>query len=187
MGGCENACRRTTRRRGRRAQSMVEFSLVAPVLIVMLFLMIDFGRLVYTFGAISWATREGARMVSLAPQQATDCAALARVESVGRGFPLTPDPNSLVGNTDPNNPGAPLAPTTNDLIPPGTGYIYVWPAVATKVPQDTNCNGNPRKVSQTARDVAVQIKYKWLPLMPLVSSIVPPITITTISVVHTEY
>src|SRR6202011_1681898 len=85
---------RSNLRRGRRhrsnAQSMVEFSLVAPVLIVMLFLMIDFGRLVYTFGAISWATREGARLISLAPQQTTDCAVLQRVEQVGRGFPLSP-------------------------------------------------------------------------------------------------
>jgi hypothetical protein len=171
----------------RRGQSLVEFSLVAPVLIMILFLMIDFGRLIYTFGAISWATREGARLISLAPQQATDCAVLKRVEQVGQGFPLRPDPNSVVGNTDPNNPGPPLAPTTNDLIPAGQGYIYIWPAVAPRTPQDTNCNGNPRKVSQTARDVSVQVKYKWLPLMPVVSSIVPPFTITTISVVHTEY
>ena len=163
---------------------MVEFSLVAPVLIVMVFLMIDFGRLVYTFGAISWATREGARLISLSPQQTTDCTVLKRVEAVGRGFPLAPDPNSLVGNTDPNNPSGSLVPTTP---PPGQGYIYVWPAVATKVPQDTYCTGNPRRVSQTARDVAVQVEYTWLPLMPLVSSIVPSITIKTISVVHTEY
>lgn len=164
---------------------MVEFSLVAPALLIMLFLMIDFGRLVYTYGAISWATREGARLISTSPQQTSDCAVLQRVESVGRGFPLTPDPNSLVGNTDPNNPSGVLIPT--DPPPPGLGYIYIWPAVATRVPQDTYCDGNPRRVSQTARDVAVQVEYTWLPLMPLVSSIVPRITIKTISVVHTEY
>ena len=79
------------------------------------------------------------------------------------------------------------AGTGTDAIPSGQGYIYIWPAVATRVPQDSNCNGNPRKVSQTARDVSVQVKYKWSPLMPLVSSIVPSLTITTISVVHTEY
>lgn len=174
-------------RKRRRAQTMVEFALVAPVMFFLLFLTIDFGRLVYTYGAISWATREGARLISLSPQQATDCAVLQRVEQVGRGFPLQPDPNSLVGNTDPNNPGPPLAPTTNDLIPPGVGYIYIWPAVAPRTPQDTYCNGNPRRVSQTARDVAVQVKYKWLPLMPLISTIMPQITISTISVVHTEY
>jgi Flp pilus assembly protein TadG len=168
----------------RRGQSMVEFSLVAPVLIAMLFFMIDFGRLVYTFGAISWATREGARMISLAPQQFSDCAVLTRVEQVGRGFPISPDPNSIVGNTDPNNPSGGLVPTTP---PPGQGYIYVWPAVATKAPQDSNCNGKPRKVSQTARDVAVQVEYTWLPLMPLISNVIPQITIKTISVVHTEY
>jgi len=167
-----------------RGQSLVEFSLVAPVLIVLLFLMIDFGRLVYTYGAISWATREGARLISLAPQQNSDCAVLQRVESVGRGFPLAPDPNSIVGNTDPNNPSGSLVPSTPAA---GQGYIYVWPAVAPRTPQDSNCNGNTRQVSQTARDVAVQVEYTWQPLMPLIAQMIPPITIKTISVVHTEY
>jgi len=163
---------------------MVEFAILAPVLIVMLLLMIDFGRLVYTFGAIAWATWEGARLVSLQPQETTDCPVLQRVEQVGRGFPLTPDPNSVVGNSDPNNPTGTLVPTTP---PQGTGYIYIWPAVATRVPQDSNCNGAPRLGSSTARDVAVLVQYSYVPLVPLFTSFVPNLTIKTISVVHTEY
>ncbi len=176
--------------RGRRnhdqqAQSMVEFALLAPLLVLVLLLTIDFGRLVYTYGAISWATREGARMVSLKPQQNTDCPVLQRVEQVGRGFPLTPDPNSLKNNTDPNNPSPPLQPTTP---PAGQGYIYIWPAVATKVPQDSNCTGTPRAISPTARDVAVLVQYTYQPLVPLFQSFLPStLTIKTISVVHTEY
>ncbi len=163
---------------------MVEFALLCPALIIMLFLLIDFGRLVYTFGAIAWATREGARLISLEPQQATDCLVLQRVEAVGRGFPLSPDPNSIAGNTDPNNPSGSLVPSTP---PAGQGFIYIWPAVAPKVPQDTNCNGAPRLGSATARDVAVQVQYTYVPMMPLISSFVPQINVKTISVVHTEY
>ncbi len=168
-----------------RGQAMVEFAIVAPALLLSFFLMIDFGRLVYTYGAIAWATREGARMVSLKPQESTDCAVLQRVEQVGRGFPLTPDPNSLVNNSDPNNPSPGKGPTTP---PPGQGYIYIWPAVATKVPQDLNCAGKPRKASPTARDVAVLVQYTYSPLIPWFTSFMPAtITIKTISVVHTEY
>jgi len=172
------------RRLPRRGQSMVEFSLVAPILVMMLFLMIDFGRLVYTYSAMSWATREGARLLSLPSQQQSDCAALQRVEEVGRGFPITPDPNSTVGNTDPAVAGGGKAPTQP---PAGTGYVYIWPAVAPSTPQNTNCNGQPRQLSPNIREVAVQCEYSWQPLMPLVSSIVPPITIRTLSVVQTEY
>jgi hypothetical protein len=69
------------------------------------------------------------------------------------------------------------------------GKIYIWPAVATAAPADlpANCGGSPRAISPTVQDVAVQIKYTFLPLMPLISNIIPPITITSISVVHTEY
>jgi hypothetical protein len=163
---------------------MVEFALLLPVLLLMVFLTIDFGRLIYTFGAIAWATREGARLISLEPQQATDCLVLQRVEAIGRGFPLTPDPNSLRGNTDPNNPSGILVPSTP---PDGSGYIYIWPAVAPRAPQDSNCDGNPRLGSATARDVAVQIQYAYVPMVPMIKDIVPRLIIKTISVVHTEY
>jgi hypothetical protein len=172
------------RRLPRRGQSMVEFSLVAPVLVMMLFLMIDFGRLVYTYSAMSFATREGARLLSLPSQQQSDCAALQKVEEVGRGFPITPDPNSTVGDTDPAISAGGKAPTPP---PAGQGYVYIWPAVAPSTPQDTNCNGLPRQLSPNIREVAVQCEYTWLPLMPLVSSIMPPIRIRTLSVVQTEY
>jgi Flp pilus assembly protein TadG len=162
---------------------MVEFALIAPLLIVIIFLLIDFARLVYAYGAVSWAAREAARVVSLEPQNTSDCAALFTAEQTAQGFRLSADPNSRAGNTDPNNPGAPYAPQTP---PAGQGYVYIWPAVAGADP-DHNCNGSTRAVSPTVQDVAVQVKYNYNPMMPLISSIVPSFTITTISVVHVEY
>ncbi len=167
------------------AQSMVEFALVAPVLLLMLFLMMDFGRLVYTYGAIAWAAREGARLATLDASQTSDCAILQRVESVGRGFPLVPDPNSVAGNSDPNSPVPPKVPTNPP--PLGQGYIYIWPAVATAAPVDANCAGNPRQVTSTANMVAVQILYAYQPMLPMFSNFVPNITVKVISVVRTEY
>ena len=169
--------------RGQRAQGMVEFALLAPVLITILFLTLDFARLVYTFAAVSWATRQAARVVSLEPQNTTDCLALHTAEQTAQGFKLTADPNSRAGNSDPNAPAAPYAPTTP---PAGRGYVYIWPAVAGADP-DNNCSGATRGAAGTIQDVAVQVKYTYLPLMPLISSIVPSFTITTISVVHVEY
>jgi Flp pilus assembly protein TadG len=56
--------RRLQRSRRRRAagQSLVEFALVFPVLIIMLIAIFDFGRLVFAYNAITNAAREGARV-----------------------------------------------------------------------------------------------------------------------------
>ena len=54
---------RRRRGRGQHAQSMVEFALLAPVFMVILFLTIDFARLAYSYSAVSWAAREAARVV----------------------------------------------------------------------------------------------------------------------------
>lgn len=177
-------CRRG--RRGTSAATLVEFCVVAPIVLIVIFLLIDFGRLVYTMVAISNAAREGQRLISLKPNETSDCYALQQVESVGQGFTISPDPSSLQGNSDPNSPTGTLTPTTP---PMGQGYIYIWPAVAQSAPQDAtpNCNGNPRLGSSTVRQVAVKVSYHFVPWTPLVASIVPDLVVSSISVGQTEY
>jgi hypothetical protein len=161
---------------------MVEFVIVAPFAVLMILLLIDFSRLVYTYAAISWAAREGARMISLGPNITSDCSALLRVEQVGRGFSLVADPNSIKGNQDPNGSGTP-GPTTPAA---GQGYIYVYPAVASS-PPDTNCTGPARQLDPLHPDVAVEVQFGYTPLVPMFRTFIPDITIKTISVVHVEY
>jgi len=63
-----------TRRRRRersRGQALVEFSLVFPVFILLLFGLIDLGRLVYANNAMAEAAREGARWGSVQARSAT--------------------------------------------------------------------------------------------------------------------
>jgi TadE-like protein len=54
--------RRSARRRG---QSLVEFALVLPIFLVILFGLIDLGRAVYLNSTLSQAAREGARLASV--------------------------------------------------------------------------------------------------------------------------
>jgi Flp pilus assembly protein TadG len=49
-----------------RGQAMVEFALVFPIFVVVLFGLFDVGRFVYVANAISQGTREGARYGSVA-------------------------------------------------------------------------------------------------------------------------
>jgi TadE-like protein len=175
---------------------MVEFALVSPLILFVVFASIDLGRLIYTYNAISSAARDGARLVALRAQLESDCLPLDRMEQVGQGFPLVPDPNSIAdtANTDPNNPGS-AGPTTP---PRGNGYIYIWPAVATAEPQDgtngsgvKNCDSTTQRggAGSQVKHVAVEIQYVFQPLTPLIGSVLPHggITVRTISVVQTEY
>jgi Flp pilus assembly protein TadG len=170
--------------RSQRSQALVEFSLVAPLMLIVLFSAIDVCRLLYAYTAISSAARDGARTASLSGSLYTDCQIIAEVEAVGQGFPVVMDPNSLAGDSDPNNPGGALQPSTP---PPNVGYAYIWPAVATGDPPDSHCNsGVQRAVSPTVKHVAVQVEYHFVPMLPFVNSFAPNIIVRTVSVVTVE-
>jgi hypothetical protein len=174
------------RARSQRSQALVEFSLVAPVMLLILFSAIDICRLLYTYTAISSAARDGARTASLSGSLFTDCQIIAEVEAVGQGFSLRMDPNSLVGDSDPNNPAGALQPS---MPPPNVGYGYIWPAVSTGVPQDVpgNCSSsNQRAVSPSVKHVAVEVQYHFIPLLPFVNAFAPNILVKTVSVVTVE-
>lgn len=77
----------STPRQHGTGQALVEFALVFPVLVVLLFGLIDVARYVYVSNAISQAAREGARYGSVA-NFASNCAAgrdaCIQSETIGR-------------------------------------------------------------------------------------------------------
>jgi Flp pilus assembly protein TadG len=170
--------------RSQRSQALVEFALVSPMFLLVLFTAIDISRLLYTYTAVSSAARDGARTASLSGSIYSDCQIIQEVELVGQGFPVKMDPNSIVGNSDPNNPAGALQPS---IPPPNIAYAYIWPAVATAAPADNNCTStNQRAVSPSVKHVAVEIQYHFTPLLPLVTQFTSNIIVKTISVVTTE-
>jgi Flp pilus assembly protein TadG len=173
--------------RSQRSQALVEFAMVSPIFLLVLFTAIDISRLLYTYTAVSSAARDGARTASLAGAIYSDCQIIQEVELVGQGFPVRMDPSSIVGNSDPNNPSGGLQPATAAQIPPNVAYAYIWPAVATAAPADSNCTSSTqRAVSPSVKHVAVEIQYHFTPLLPLVSTFASNIIVKTISVVTTE-
>jgi Flp pilus assembly protein TadG len=173
--------------RSQRSQALVEFAMVSPIFLLVLFTAIDISRLLYTYTAVSSAARDGARTASLAGAIYSDCQIIQEVELVGQGFPVRMDPSSIVGNSDPNNPSGGLQPATAAQIPPNVAYAYIWPAVATAAPADANCNSSTqRAVSPSVKHVAVEIQYHFTPLLPLVSTFAANIIVKTVSVVTTE-
>lgn len=57
--------RRVRQPRNSRGQSLVEFALVLPIFLLLLFGLVDGGRLVYQHSVLSQAAREGARLASV--------------------------------------------------------------------------------------------------------------------------
>jgi len=65
MSTSSHDVRAMPQRRSRRGQALVEFALVLPIFLVMLFGVIDGGRFVYMNSVLSQAAREGARVGSV--------------------------------------------------------------------------------------------------------------------------
>ncbi len=93
-------------RRNRRATATVEFAIVAPLFFLLLFGIIEFGRMVMVQQIITNASREGARMAVL------DGATTARVETAvddylsnssiqGATVTVTPNPPTLAEYGEP--------------------------------------------------------------------------------------
>jgi Flp pilus assembly protein TadG len=78
------------RRRGRRktrGQALVEFSLILPVFLFVLWGILDFGMLLYSRMTVINATREGARAASVAVNPTTiPTVASGRVQAVASGL-----------------------------------------------------------------------------------------------------
>jgi Flp pilus assembly protein TadG len=87
------------RRKGsRRGQSVIEFALVLPILLLVVFGITEFGRAFWTLNVLTQAAREGVRVAAVGGNQA---AVLTRVDEVlnaagvtRTGFTLTgPNPS----------------------------------------------------------------------------------------------
>src|SRR5438046_10615103 len=77
-------------KRSQRSQALIEFALVSPVLLLLLFGVVDIGRAIFYYDTINHAAREGARVAVRASNQLpTNSDALGTVNSQMLGTPVT--------------------------------------------------------------------------------------------------
>jgi Flp pilus assembly protein TadG len=106
--------------RGNRGQSVVEFALVLPLLLMILFGITEFGRAWMTANILTSAAREGAR---LAVVTAPDVAAVtARVTDVCAAAGVTPTGITITG-PDPGDPDRRVTVTVSADFTVLTGTI----------------------------------------------------------------
>ena len=172
-----------------RSQALIEFALVSPVLLLLLFGIIDIGRAIFYLDTINHAAREGARTAARASNQLpTNSDVLTTVSTQMLGMPVSepcpqgpvtaaapPDNSAWVYVTEPNPPAtAEATPLPNA---PGGEY----PASATG-----SCSAvNPAVGNQPLQ---VTIRFNLVLITPIVAQATAGrIVITAAAVYRTEY
>ena len=182
---------RRSERRGERSQSLVEFAIIAPLLLVLLFAVVDFGRVIYIYVTLNQAVNEGARTAirdsPLLPTN-SDVEAAVRIHAV----------DVSLANPCPNGP------ITNALPSAGQGWIYITepdpPSTveALSPTLDDAPGGQMWAVSKGScsatspafnhAPLQVTIVYNFVPITPLIQQwIANKIIITTAAIYRTEY
>jgi hypothetical protein len=177
--------------RSQRSQSIVEFALIAPILLLLLFGIIDFGRLIYVYATLTQAVNEGARVAvrdsAVLPSNVTVQTevrrhavdvSLANPCSNGPLTSATPPPNQgWIYITEPNPPSTiePLAPSLQNA--PG-GQLW---ATATGSCSATN-------PAHDHAPLQVTIRYNFIPFTPLIQQAAANhIVISAAATYKTEY
>lgn len=180
-------------RRHSRAQALVEFALVAPVVLLIIGATIDMGRGLLLYGLLSGASRDMARQASLEYYSGSntlppDCTALATpcgltsivsgahlldslganviyLDSTATGAP--PTYGTYVANADPTQPGAITlsAGTANNTV-----YVFIYEldpasgATRWSCPSCAAASGSAVRISGHQR-VVVDLKLSWQPVL----------------------
>jgi hypothetical protein len=169
---------------------MVEFAIVAPLLLLLLFGVVDFGRAIYTYITLNQAVNEGVRVaIRASPLLPTnsDVEAAVKTHAVdvnlanpcpnGPITATTPPPNKgWIYITEPNPPvtAEPLAPTLQNA--PG-GQMWAF--------SNGTCSAtNP---ANSHAPLQVTIRYNYVPFTPLIQQFAPNIVLTAAAIYRTEY
>lgn len=97
---------------GQASQALIEFALISPVLLLLLFGTVDIGRAIFYYDTLNHAAREGARTAVKAPfTLPTNATVLATVAAQLIGAPVTAP--------------CPQGPITSATPPANAAWLYV--------------------------------------------------------------
>ena len=171
---------------------MVEFAIVAPVLLLLLFGVVDFGRVIYIYATINQAVNEGARTAIRASAQLPTN---ADVEAAVKQHAV----DVSLANPCPNGPIV-----ANSTPPANQGWIYITepdapPTVETLSPSLENAPGGQMwgnatgacSATNPAHDhapIQVTIRYNFVPFTPLIQQVTANHIVLSASATYkTEY
>lgn len=179
-------------RNSQSSQSLVEFAIVAPILLLLLFGIVDFGRVIYIYATLNQAVHEGARTAirdsPLLPSN-SDVEAAVKRHAV----------DVYLANPCPNGPiDTSVAPPANE------GYLYITepnpPSTVEALSASlqnapggqmwANATGSCSATNPAHDHAALQvtIRYNFVPFTPLIQQVTANhIVITAAATYQTEY
>jgi Flp pilus assembly protein TadG len=175
--------------RSQRSQALIEFALISPVLLLLLFGIIDLGRAVFYYDTVSHAAREGARTAVLASNTLpTNADVLATVTTQLVGVPVTePCPQGPITSATPPGNAAwlyvtePNPPSTVETTPPMNAPGGEYAALANGACSAVNPAGNNAQLQVTVR-------FNLILITPVIAQATANhIVISAASIFRTEY
>ena len=175
--------------RGQSSQALIEFALISPVLLLLLFGTIDIGRAIFYYDTLNHAAREGARTSVKAPfTLPTNANVLATVTTQLIGAPVTaPCPQGPVTSATPPANAAwlyitePNPPATVETTPPMNAPGGEYPAVA---------SGGCSAVQPATGNAPLQVtlRFNLILITPVIAQATANrILITAAAIYRTEY
>jgi Flp pilus assembly protein TadG len=151
---------------GRRGQSLVEFALVLPLFLLLVFSVIDGGRYVFVSSAVSNAAREAARLGSV------EASWLASTDpSCGAaGGPVCPVDFATLRThitTAANRQMAPFGTVTN---------LYIDCVGSSGSPPTGGWTTSTCSARASGGYLSVRVTYTWRAITPVIGNIMGPIT-----------
>jgi hypothetical protein len=172
-----------------RSQALIEFALVSPVLLLLLFGIIDIGRAIFYYDTLNHAAREGARTAVRASNQLpTDADVLNTVTGQMLGAPVSaPCPQGPISSGTPPANSAWLYIT--EPSPPGTVETSPLPN-APGGEYAANANGGCSAVNPASGNAQLQvtIRFNLVLITPIVAQATANhVVISAAAVYRTEY
>jgi hypothetical protein len=169
---------------------MVEFAIVAPLLLLLIFGIVDFGRVIYVYITLNQAVNEAVRVAvrdsPLLPTNA-DVETAAKIHAV----------DVSLANPCPNGPVTPATPPANQ------GWIYITEpnppsTVETLSPTLDNAPGgqmwgfdngtcSATNPANNHAPLQVTIRYNFVPITPFIKQFASNIIIEAAAIYRTEY
>ena len=203
----------TTYFRGQRSQGLTEFAIVAPVILLLTFGIIDFGRALYLYITLQQAANEGARVAVRASDYVDSNGVGCTAPTYVHCWPTDADVAAAIqghaiittlANPCPNGPipngGNPRG--SAQLPPPNTGWIFITdPSAAGSPPPTPNgprgglgtlpAPGPGCYAIQPAtgnEPIKVTLWYTFQPITPVIQQVVANnVVITAYAVYRAEY
>ena len=178
-----------------RSQSMTEFAIVAHVLLLLIFGIIDFGRVLYIYGTLVQAANEGVRV---AIRASSPLPANSDIQAAAS----TQAQSLILANPCPNGPLPPTTGASAQNPPSGSGWIFItepnppatvetspaWdaPGGQSPAPATTSCSAVNSQSSGTY-PLQVTVRYTYPFFTPLLEQLVPTIELQSYATEYTEY